>query len=287
MHQQCLRACGVCTVPGTPHLERMPMVGWGTCCRQSAKGEPLKASMRDFLRLGGRLIDTALMYNNHIEIGEVMQEPEFEWLRREDLFITSKLPPADFGQRETEAAVSRALEELNTSFVDLMLLHAPSDRAGNVAAWRALERELANSRVRAIGVSNFGAGHLRELVEDGVQVMPMNNQITLHPGDLQVETLHYCREHGISVTAYNSLRMRGSVPRGEQVLQAVAAAHEWTEAQVLLRWGLDHGVAVIPGCTSHGHLREALEVARLEPLTRAELESLGATVPMRPEVDEL
>lgn len=75
MHKRCPLSCHVCTVAGTPHLERMPIVGWGTCCRGTATGEPLKASMRDFLLLGGRLIDTAIAYGNQKEIGEVLKEP--------------------------------------------------------------------------------------------------------------------------------------------------------------------------------------------------------------------
>jgi len=281
MHRQCERACGVCTVPGTPHLERMPIIGWGTCCRVAATGEPLKASMRDFLRLGGRLIDTAIMYNNHRDIGEVLQEPEFDWLPREEVFITSKVPPSEFGELATEAAVLRALQELNSSYVDLMLLHAPGARQDNIAAWRALEKALAAGKLKAIGVSNFNEVHLAQLAEDGAQVAPMNNQLPLHPGREQHETLRYCQEHGISVTAYNSLRGRGSLLDGPSALQRVAAARGVSEAQVLLRWGVDHGISVIPGCTSREHIREALEVARLGPLTAKELAALGESVVMR------
>jgi len=281
MHRQCERACGVCTVPGTPHLERMPIIGWGTCCRVAATGEPLKASMRDFLRLGGRHIDTAIMYNNQREIGEVLREPEFNWLKREEVFITSKVPPSEFGAQETEAAVLRTLEELNTSYVDLMLLHAPRAREDNMLAWHALERALSEGRAKAIGVSNFNHQHLAELAEDGAQVTPMNNQLPLHPGKQQRETLRYCQERGISVTAYHSVRGRGSMPGWAQALEEAAATHGMSEAQVLLRWGVDHGLSVIPGCTSKEHLREALEVVRFGPLKAAELRALGETLVMR------
>lgn len=281
MHRQCERACGVCTVPGTPHLERMPIIGWGTCCRVAATGEPLKASMRDFLRLGGRHVDTALLYNNHREIGEVLREPEFAWLERGEVFVTSKVPPGDFGELATEAAVLRTLEELNTSYIDLMLLHAPGAREENIAAWRVLERAHLEGRAKAIGVSNFNELHLAQLAEDGAKVTPMNNQIPVHPGKEQRETLRYCQEHGISVTAYNSIRGRGSLPGGPQALQEVSEERGMTEAQVLLRWGLEHGIAVIPGSTSREHLREALEVARLGPLPAKDLAALGETVVLR------
>lgn len=280
MHKKCALSCGVCPIPGTPHLERMPSIGWGTCCRGTAKGDALKNSMRDYLRLGGKLIDTALAYDNHRDIGAVLQEPEFAWIRREDLFITSKVPPGEFGQTQTEAAVVRILDELNTSYVDLVLLHAPLDRVANIAAWRALEKVLADGRAKAIGVSNFIPQHFLWLVEDGATVTPMNNQISLHPGQPQRETLTYCRKHGISVTAFNSVKGRHSMRRGEQALEDIAAKHGKTVVQVLLRWGVDHGLSVIPGCTSHEHLKEALDVAHFGPLTDSELAAIGGTISM-------
>jgi len=242
--------------------------------------------MRDFLRLGGRLIDTAIVYGNQRQISEVLHEAEFELLRREELFITSKIPSMDFGEKETKAAMSRILKELHTEYVDLVLLHAPGERSQNIAAWLVLERELADGRAKAIGVSNFEVSHLEQLIEDGAKVLPMNNQISVHPGNPQLDTLRYCKEHGISITAYNSIKGRGSAIGGEATLKAIAAAHNRTEAQVLLRWGVEHGISVIPGCTSREHIEEALDVMRFGPLTAAELAALGRTVVMHPGQDD-
>lgn len=282
MHRHCGLSCRVCN-GGTPYLERMPLVGWGTCCRPSARGEALKTSMREFLRMGGRLIDTAIMYGNHREIGAVLREPEFQPIKREDIFITSKVPPTDFGQRETKGAMTRILNELNVDYIDLVLLHAPGDPVRTYSAWAVLQDEFANGRARAIGVSNFEPEHFEQLIQNGAKVTPMNNQISLHPGQTQNHTLRYCKEHGISITAFNSIKGRGSVPKA--TLSTVAASHNKTEVQVLLRWGVDHGVSVIPGCTSPGHLREALEVMEFGRLSDSELAALGSTVVMHSAVD--
>lgn len=274
MHRKCSLSCGVCTMPGTPSLERMPIVGWGTCCRPTARGDPLKASMRDFLRLGGRLIDTAIAYQNHREIGEVLRESEFRWLSREELFITSKVPPDEFGDKETTAAVARILKELQTPYVDLVLLHAPSNRRLNIVAWRSLEQAFAEGKTKAIGVSNFAPKHFEELAQDGATVTPMNNQISLHLGETQPDTVVYCKKHGISITAFNSVKGRDAVPGGQEVLNDIAAKHSKTPVQVLLRWGVDNGVSVIPGCTSRAHLKEALDVVRFGPLEQTDVDAL-------------
>lgn len=278
MQRNCGLSCGVCR--GTPFLERMPLIGWGTCCRSSATGEPLKTSMREYLRMGGRLIDTAIMYSNHRDIAAVLEEPEFQTLKREDIFVTSKIPPLAFrsGEKETKASMSRILKELNVGYIDLVLLHAPGSRAQNIAAWKVLESELRAGRAMAIGVSNFEVEHLENLVEDGATVTPMNNQISMHPGQKQREILQYCKEHRISVTAYNSIKGMNSV--STPTLESISAAHNKSKAQILLRWGVDHGVSVIPGCTSPEHIREALDVIDFGPLSRSELEALGQTVAM-------
>jgi len=113
-----------------------------------------------------------------------------------------------------------------------VLLHAPSARHLNIAAWRALETAFAEGKVKAIGVSNFAPHHFEDLVRDGARVTPMNNQISFHPGQLQDETLRYCHEHGISITAFNSVKGRNGVPSGQRLLGALAAKHGKTAVQV-------------------------------------------------------
>lgn len=288
MHRKCGLACGVCSIPGTPHLERMPIVGWGTCCRATKSREAQMALMREYLRLGGRLIDTAIEYRNHREIGEVLREPEFKWLKREDVFITSKIPIVRLN--DAREAIVEILAELQTTYVDLILLHFPWNRSSNIAAWKALEAAFHAGQAKAIGVSNFNVRQLQDLSDDGASVTPMNNQLRLHPGHPQRETLRYCQKHGISITAFKSVKGRldneGSqfpsfyAPGFDETIKRLAKKYNITDVQLLLRWAVDHGISVIPGFTSRKHLKETLNVVRAGPLEDLELTSLGGTVVM-------
>jgi len=242
--------------------KKMPVIGYGTCCRESAQGEPLVKSTKAYLAAGGRLIDTAQGYGNHLDIAEAIRQ---SGLSREDLWVTSKVRVrACNTSADVVRAVKKSLQQLDLNYLDLMLLHggdgwgiAP-DR--DVELWRGLIEAQKAGQVRSIGVSNHNRDEVQRLISE-TGVVPAVNQLEFHPW-VPLETrdlVRWCQDKGIAVTAYGSLGGSQNKARGEAVSQ-VAQKYGKTNAQVLLRWALDHNVAVIPGASSDQHIQEDLDL---------------------------
>ena len=130
---------------------RMPANGLGTCCRKTARGQPIIAATKEYLRLGGRLIDTAMAYRNHEEIGEALRA---SGVKREDLWITSKLASGTVNSyAKGIAAIDNILQEIGTSYLDLVLIHSPKmGRDKAVAVWKALIDAKKAGKVRALSL---------------------------------------------------------------------------------------------------------------------------------------
>lgn len=266
-------------LPGLPDV-RIPFVGLGMCCRPSAKGPAATQSILDFLRIGGRHIDTAIIYDNHRDIAKGLQQSS---VPRNEVFLVTKIPGEHFGFDATWAAVRRVLEELSVDYIDMLLLHwagSPGVRQagdpdcvtetqeGNadwsscrLGSWAALEQAHRLGMVRAIGVSNFGPKHLTELMKAG-SVVPAVNQIEYHPWFPNKEIVRFCHQHGIVVTAYGS--MGGSTMSGQVVsqdaLRQIGEGYGKTAGQVLLRWAVQNNVTVIPGTANVQHMEENLQL---------------------------
>lgn len=260
----------------------MPLQGFGTCCRAAANGTPLIESMQHFLRAGGRHIDTADMYSNHAAVGEGLRRYLARGtLRRDELWITSKVwtPTLAGGAPALKAAVDRFLVELGVEYLDLVLLHKPlcpgvpksKPTARQIpkplgrclrALWMALAEVQRSGKARAIGVSNFSPLHLQALLATGGPV-PAVNQIEYHPyieADAR-KTAEWCRQKGIAVVAHSPLgssKMAADRSHLDGALPRVAAAHNRSVVQTLLRYSLDQNVSVVPGATSRGHIEENL-----------------------------
>jgi len=269
MHRFCGLTCGSCLLHRTPHMPAMPLIGMGT---STLKGNAVKDSVRHFIRLGGRHIDTAMAYGNQREIGQVLKEPEFNWLSRREVFLTTKVPPERFS--DAKAAVESALAELQVKYIDLLLLQGPADRETNIKAWHALENLREAGKLRAIGVTDFQVKDFEQLAQDGAKMTPQNNQVNLHPADPKRELLQYCQKHGISVTAATGIKQRGKVP-GK--VREIASRLGKNEEMVLWRWAIDHGIAVIPACGSRQAIIDSLSVARLNSLSLQDLRDIGET----------
>jgi len=248
-------------VSGSP--KPMPAVGYGTCCRATARGPPLIESTLAFLANGGRLIDTAQLYGNHRELGVAIRQ---SGVPREELWVTSKLKVRSLStEADVMNAVDKSLDELGLSYLDLMLLHGGdgwgigSDR--DEALWRGLIGAQRAGKVRSIGVSNHNRQEIERLAAT-TGVMPAVNQLEFHPWvpPETRELVRWCQGRGIAVTAYGSLGGSANGARGD-VVAGIAKQYGVTNAQVLLRWALDQGVAVIPGATSEAHIREDLNLS--------------------------
>lgn len=247
---------------GAADAKRMPRVGFGTCCRNASKGRPLIESTKSYLRMGGRLIDTAQMYDNHQDLAQAIQE---SGIPREELWVTSKVNTWRGklkSKEDTLKAVDTSLEELGLQYLDLMLIHGDYGNTQSIqrAVWRGLIEAQRAGKVRNIGVSNYNRQEIEDL-EKATGVLPVVNQMEFHPW-LPKESrdiFTWCKSRGITVTAYGSLGGSNNKAGGEAAGH-IATRKGVSPAQVLLRWALDQGAAVIPGATSVEHICDNLDI---------------------------
>jgi diketogulonate reductase-like aldo/keto reductase len=233
----------------------IPQVGLGVW--QSPKGATTQNAVRAALRLGYGHVDTARIYGNERDVGEGIRA---SGLPREQVFVTTKLWNEDQGYDSALRAFDASLERLGLDYVDLYLIHWPVT-GRRLDSWRALEHIFAERRARAIGVSNFLVPHLDELLAHA-KVVPAVNQIEVHPFLQHTETRALCGEKGIVVEAYSPLTHgeRMSDPTVTQVAEKVKR----TNAQVLLRWGIQHGMVVLPKSVNEGRIAENVAVFDFE-----------------------
>jgi 2,5-diketo-D-gluconate reductase A len=242
----------------------MPIIGLGTYALWGDEGV---RSVRVALDAGYRLIDTATMYGNEAEIGRALSESD---VAREDVFITTKLPPE--GVQDPRGTLEASLQALRTDHVDLWLIHnwPPVDVADPVT-WEQLLRARDGGLARAVGVSNYSVSVLDQL---GVATgeIPEVNQVqygpTLH--DPQLLTQH--RDRGVVFEGYQALKM---TPLGHPDVLAIAVEHDVTPAQVALRWHVQHRVVCIPKSATPERIRSNLDIFGFE-LSGTEMERLDA-----------
>jgi diketogulonate reductase-like aldo/keto reductase len=261
---------------------RLPLVGLGT---YQVRGSACTASVLAALRAGVRLLDTAAVYRNEEDVAAGL---EASGLPRGDVFITSKLAPRDAGPGAYAACLA-SLAALRTPYLDLYLVHWPGAQgvplddprlpALRRESWQALERLLAEGRVRAIGVSNYTPRHLSEFDAPWVRELPHVNQVELHPRLPARDVVAACKARGIAVQAYSSLARGAPELLGAPALVAAAAAHGVAPAAVALRWAVQHGISVIPKSTHEERIAAnapgALDRFALTPPEMAALDALG------------
>lgn len=255
----------------------LPLVGFGVFMMEPAEVvEPLSAA----LDAGYRLIDTASAYGNEEGVGKAVAASS---VPREELLVTTKLWNDDHGYDETLRAFDRSMERLGLEYLDLYLIHFPRPRHGRyLDTWRAFEKLRADGRVRSIGVSNFGVPELDRLAEE-CSVVPAVNQVELHPFYPQEELRAAHAERGIVTQAWSPLgRNQGLLQHPE--VTAIAAAHDRTPAQVVLRWHLQLGVVTIPKSARLERVRANLDVFgfTLDDTEMARLSGLGQTIRCNP-----
>ncbi|WP_159734371.1 aldo/keto reductase [Arthrobacter sp. 9V] len=258
----------------------MPALGLGVF--QSAP-EETTAAVLTALNTGYRHIDTAAAYGNEREVGQGVR---ISGLDRSDIFIETKIWVSDYGHDRALHAWDKAVGKLGVEYVDLFILHQPApDRfEKTIAAYKALEKLLADGRVKAIGVSNFMPHHLEQLL-DATDVIPAVNQIELHPYFTQPEVQAADAEHGILTQAWSPIGGITFYPGwgGEDrrnvmqdpAIAAVAQAHGKTPAQVMLRWHLQQGRSAIPKSIHPGRIAENFDVFDFE-LSEAEIAVINA-----------
>ena len=224
---------------------RIPCVGYGT---YKVPPEEARRAVGDAIRLGYRHIDTAAYYRNEEGVGQAVRE---SGLPREDFFLTSKVWNTDRGYDRTRAAFEKSVEALGVDCLDLYLIHWPANyyqfgpeaKRLNAETWRALEDLYQEGRVRAIGLSNFLAHHMEDLLETA-RIRPMVDQIELHPGWLQRGALRFCRENGILAEAWSPMGRGAALDH--PVIGEIGKRHGKSPAQVCVRWVFQHGALPLP-----------------------------------------
>ncbi|MGV9451693.1 aldo/keto reductase [Streptomyces sp. NPDC003635] len=245
----------------------IPQLGFGVFQVPEAE---TTAAVTEALRAGYRSIDTAAIYGNEAGVGKALATAG---LAREDVFVTTKLWNADQGYDATLRAFDASLEALGLTHVDLYLIHWPTPARDLYRdSWKAIERLVADGKVRAAGVSNFQPAHLRRLI-DGASIVPAVNQIELHPGLQQAELRSLHAELGIATEAWSPLA-QGAV-LGDEAIVSLARRHGKSPAQVVLRWHLQLGNVVIPKSVTPERIRENLDVFDFT-LSADELSALAA-----------
>ncbi len=230
---------------------KMPLLGYGVY--QVGKEEAERCVL-DALDAGYRLIDTAQSYFNEEEVGKAVWK---SGIRRDEIFLTSKVWIEHYGYEECRKSVLESMEKLRTDYIDLMLLHQPfGDTYG---AWRALEELYREGKLRAIGISNHYADRMVEFASF-VSVPPMVNQMEIHPLNQQLELRSWADRYHIQLEAWAPF---GEGRRGlfeNETLRQIGLRYGKTPAQVILRWHLQRGIVVIPKSVHRERMEENLNV---------------------------
>jgi len=252
----------------------IPSIGFGTW--QVQEGPEAVDSVKAALEAGYRHIDTAQGYQNEEGVGKAVKQ---SGVKREDIFITSKLTNGIRGYENTKKSIEDSLRRLGTDYMDLFLVHWPVPvnfkdqwQRMNAESWRAMEDALKAGKIRALGISNFRKRHIDELLKTA-EIKPVANQIRLCPGDKQEDTVNYSREQGMLLQAYSPLGTGKLFEVPE--LMDIARQTGRTIAQVALRWSLQRGYNPLPKSITPKRIRENLDVYGFE-LTKEQMDRINA-----------
>ncbi|KAK9866609.1 hypothetical protein WJX84_000733 [Apatococcus fuscideae] len=245
----------------------IPLLGWGSFM---ITGDKCREATKSAVQAGYRHIDTAITYGNEAEVGDGLR-PHLESgdVNREDLFVTTKLWSDQHAKDAVEPALRESLRKLKLDYVDLFLVHWPiTDQHGATLqppmqeTWEGMQDVVDQGLAKSIGVSNFSPEKIEEWFS-GARMYPAVNQVEIHPHWRNDRTIKFCKEKGIHVTAYAPLSSPANMDSFPNDLKDpavldVAASTGKTPAQVLLRWGLQHGGSIIPKSSSVAHQKENL-----------------------------
>lgn len=241
---------------------KCPVVGIGTFMQ---KPEEAENSVREALKMGYSLIDTANAYVNERAVGRGMKE---SGVKREEVFLSTKLWPSEY---ENENAVEETLKRLGVDYVDLLYIHQP---AGNyLAGYRQLEKAYREGKARAIGISNFEGKFIEDL-KDKWEIVPQFIQVEAHPYFTQKKLRSILDEYGIRLMSWYPLGHGDKSLINEKIFAQLGQKYGKTPAQVILRWHTQMGFAVIPGSRSVDHIRDNLNILDFT-LTPEEMEQIA------------
>lgn len=232
--------------------QMIPQLGLGVFKVQDA--DDLKSAVSEALKDGYRHFDTATIYHNEEWLGEALAESD---VKREELFITSKVWNSNTTYDETIAAFHESLKKLQTDYLDLYLIHWPSE--GYNEKWRAMESLYNDGLIKSIGVSNFEKPHMEKLLTTA-KIKPAVDQVETHPYFQQKELNDYLKSLDIAHEAWGPLGQGKSNVLEDSVLVKIAEAHDKTVAQVILRWHLQRDIIVIPKSVHAERIAQNIDV---------------------------
>src|ERR671920_2535329 len=247
----------------------IPYIGLGVY--QSPPGETTRRAVRYALKIGYRHIDTAKLYGNETDVGRAVRE---SGIRREEIFITTKVWNSYQGYDSTLQACEGSLQRLGLSYVDLYLIHWPVQGLSD-DTWKAMIKLWRQGKAHAIGVSNYSISQLRDLLQNS-DIVPSVNQVEFHPFLYQQELLQFCKNNNkIQLEAYSPLT-RAKRLYHPNIIE-MAKKYGKTPAQVLIRWSLQHDLVVIPKSIHEARIKENSQVFdfHLEPEDMKLLNSLN------------
>lgn len=246
----------------------MPQLGIGTFL---ASPDDAYNACLTALKDSYRHIDTAHAYGNESGVGRAVRE---SGIPREEIWVTSKIWPSEYGEGKTLQAIDKMLERLGLEYVDLLYVHQPvGDYLG---AWRDMEKALAQGKIRALGISNFDYNdEMFNTIMDSVTVKPAVLQIECHPYAQRLAMREKAKANNIQVECWFPLG--GAMSQGalfkDPVIMSIAKAHRKTPAQVILRWETQEGLSTIPGATNPDYIKENISIFDFE-LTADEREKM-------------
>lgn len=237
---------------------KIPCLGYGTW---QMPVEDAEKGVAEALRAGYRHIDTAAKYGNEEGVGKAIRDSK---IRRQDIFLTSKLWNGDQGYESTLKAFSDSLEKLKTDYLDLYLIHWPIVKGHEhdwqetlLSTWRAMEKLYLDKKIRAIGVCNCLVRHLK-VIMDNAKIMPMVDQIEIHPCLNHKETVDFAQKHKIVVEGWSPLGHAAILK--DEALCKVAAKYQKSTAQVALRWSLQKDIMPLPKSVTPSRIKENTQI---------------------------
>jgi len=246
---------------------KLPAIGYGTMPTDWGVeyGDEFVGTVKEGIKAGYRNIDTAVVYNTERHVGEAVRQSIAEGIvNRENMFVSTKVWNTDRGYDNTLRAFDASMKRLGLEYLDLYLIHTPavakwhSDwKEINLSTWKAFEKLYHDGRIRSIGVSNFLPHHLQPLM-DKAEIIPMVNQIEVHPGFNSAESVKFCKDNGIAIEAWGPFG-NGQILQNE-VLAEVARRYNKSVAQICLRWLVQQGIVPIPKSTNLQRIKENLNV---------------------------
>lgn len=235
----------------------MPQFGLGTF---TATNEACKEACLVALKNGYRHIDTAHTYRNESGVGAAVKE---SGIPREEIWITSKLWPSEYGEGTTMEAIDKMLARLNTPYIDLLYVHQP---VGDfVGAWKDMEKAVEAGKVRALGISNFDdSDEVFHAIVDNMKIKPAVMQIECHPYAQRLNVREKVKPYEIAIECWFPLGHGNKELLSDPVIGKIAETHNKTIAQIILRWHIQEGFSVIPGATNPDYIKENISIFDFE-----------------------